>query len=340
MIRIKKNCFVVVLLLPLVLSCAALMIKRASMPKIKDAQYIGSNKCAQEKCHPKQHTDIINTSHAKLFEQESPEAPACELCHGKGSLHEANPKEPDLIFSFNKLSPKEASEVCLSCHTKGSLTNWFALGHYQKDISCVKCHISHGNTDKKLLKAADPEICYTCHPEIKHKFTLTFKHKFEKDGFRCANCHKSHEEASLWGDNYLKLLSCQDCHQKYTKKHNFEHEPVKKDCMDCHEPHGSEHAGLCQDEVNSLCKTCHSFITHRAFFIARAFSNAKEKLEKGQCIKCHKKIHGSKYEFLLKHKGPSIGRPFGQTPAAPGSQAIEQRRNERQLREKNIPNNF
>jgi DmsE family decaheme c-type cytochrome len=332
MSKLKIGTLIIVIVSVTIWGCLGLFSRRVAVPRIKGAQYVGTQKCIEEKCHPQRMKDIADSVHHKLFEQDNINQPACELCHGKGSLHIASTGDPELILIYKEMSPKQASEVCLTCHATGALDKWYKSAHYQEDISCNDCHLSHGSSDKQILKAPDPEICYQCHSKIEQKFKLASSHKFEKQGFRCLNCHKSHEKYDTMGEENVRKGVCLECHEEYKAAFEYEHEPVKDDCLECHNAHGSEYPKLCNADIKNLCESCHPSIIHREFFIARSFPKAREKLQKGQCTACHKKVHGSKYRDLLDKAGPVRGRPSGFTPPVPDIGDINQRRMEMQSR--------
>jgi DmsE family decaheme c-type cytochrome len=304
---------IAVTLFCLIWACAGLLNNRVERPQIKGATYVGTQKCIEEKCHPKRITDIEHSSHSKLFIQESPDKPACEMCHGPGSLHIGSTKDPELILIYKKMSPKQQSEVCLTCHASGSLEKWYNSAHYQKDISCNECHLSHGSDNKPLLKQPDPDICYKCHAEVQQKFKLSSTHWFKDQGFRCSLCHESHEKRDTSGKAVINRTVCLECHKQYAAVYEYKHEPVEKDCLQCHVAHGSNYPKLCNSDTTTLCKSCHS-VKHRIFLVNRFYTDAEKKLKSGQCVICHKMIHGSENESLLNRKPPSRGRPAGFVP--------------------------
>ena len=324
---IKVNTLVILAILVIVWGCVGLLNRRAEIPQIEGAHYVGTQKCIEEKCHPKRMEDIVASRHAPLFKQDTPDKPACELCHGKGSLHIEATDDPDLILIYREMSPKPASEVCLTCHATGAIDKWHNSAHYRAGVSCNECHLYHGSGDKQLLKAPDPEICYKCHAEEQQKFTLASTHRFKEQGFRCLNCHASHEQYDTLGKHNVRLKICLECHEEYRVPAEYEHAPVKKNCIACHAAHGSEYPKLCRADIKTLCESCHSVI-HRTFLLNRSFTDAEKKLNSGKCTACHKKVHGSKYQFLLKRKPPKIGParmgpPSGFTPPAGGGGSAE-----------------
>ncbi len=310
----KIRILVIAALLFIIWACSF----RAGVPRIDNAVYVGTKTCTEEKCHPKRIEDIVDSRHTEMFKQDSMEKPACELCHGKGSRHVASTKDPELILIYKNMPPKQISEVCLTCHTTGAVDKWFMSAHYQKDVSCNECHLSHGSSDKQLLKSPEPEICYKCHSEKQAEFELASTHKFKDKGFRCLNCHSSHEKNDTMGKHDIRVGACLGCHEDYGAAFEYSHKPVEENCLECHASHGSEYPQLSSTDIKILCKSCHS-TEHRLFLLARYFIDAEKMLKADICVPCHKKIHGSKYRFLLNRKPPKIGRPEGFKPPVPGN---------------------
>jgi DmsE family decaheme c-type cytochrome len=322
MSKTKMGFLVTTIALLIVWGCAGMIKSRAKVPQIEGAQYAGTRTCIEERCHPDCIDKIKNSRHAHLFEKDSLDKPACELCHGKASLHLASTGDPDLILIYKDMNPKQQSEVCLTCHSKGAMNKWYNSAHYQNDISCNECHLSHGTSDAQLLKAPEPEICYRCHPDKQQEFSLASTHKFEKQGFRCLNCHSSHEQHDTMGKKEVRVKICLKCHEKYNKKFEHEHKPVKEDCLGCHMAHGSEYPKLAVGDIRSMCNSCHS-VTHQIFLLNRFYVDGEKKLRAGKCLDCHKKVHGSKYDQLMSRKPPTRGRPAGFTPPVPGNAGFQ-----------------
>ena len=91
------------------------------------------------------------------------------------------------------MSPRDASAVCTSCHSKASHAMWGGSQHDQRNVGCTSCHDVHAPKGDKLLKAADETaLCATCHRTIVNK-QLKFNHMPVREGkMTCASCHNVH----------------------------------------------------------------------------------------------------------------------------------------------------
>src|SRR5262249_38016804 len=118
------------------------------------ATYVGQDTCIG--CHDAEGKQIHGTSHGK---SENPRSPAaahgCESCHGPGSAHVEDPSKPGSIKRFMTLSPKDASATCLTCHSRGTHTQWNGSMHDERNLSCITCHSVHNpKSETGQLKTA------------------------------------------------------------------------------------------------------------------------------------------------------------------------------------------
>ena len=106
------------------------------------AGYIGEATCLG--CHDEQKKGYADTMHGR---SDHPRAPAakfgCETCHGPGAKHVEEPDNPLLIRRFLKIPPREVSETCLTCHSRGEHALWEGSQHDARNLSCVTCHSVH-----------------------------------------------------------------------------------------------------------------------------------------------------------------------------------------------------
>lgn len=281
--------------------------------------YIGSEACKD--CHEDQFKAFSHTSHAKLSSISSwkGKATGCESCHGAGKAH-AEEGDPAKIISFKNKSSKEISETCLSCHAGREEHNNFRRGeHWRNDVGCTDCHSTHSpetgknlansitlvgkaNAEKqgfataKLLKMSDPQLCISCHSEVKPDFNKPFHHKVLEGVMKCSDCHNPHGGFEL-KQTRLAIgadAACIKCHSDKQGPFTYEHAPLKTEgCAACHTPHGSSNPRLLRfSAVNQLCLTCHS-VAHDVGAVEPAGPQHNQNAQYANCTACHVKVHGS-----------------------------------------------
>lgn len=208
-------------------------------PSIPGAEYIGSENCAADDCHPAESRYFKFTDHASITIDISEDdalagqVEGCESCHGPGSLHVEYPTDKSKIIRADP-------ETCFGCHL--DIKAKFKLQHHhpvlEGKMTCSDCHNMHGKdvraTGGAMLMGQD-EACFKCHKEMKGPFV--FPHEAMRDG--CVACHNPHGSIS---DKLLvagPTVTCIRCHIQ------DKHGAVKHytNCVDCHtRVHGSNHA--------------------------------------------------------------------------------------------------
>jgi predicted CXXCH cytochrome family protein len=294
--------------------------KPPATAKNLDSNYVGSDACKD--CHEDQFKDFGVTSHAKLTNISSwkDKVTGCESCHGPGKAH-IEEGDPTKMVSFKKLGPKEISETCLTCHAGKEEHNNFRRGeHWRNDVACTDCHSSHGhsnarnlaasitfvaenNAEKpgfgtvKLLKTSDPQLCISCHSEVKPQFSMPSHHKVLEGAMRCGDCHNPH---GGFETKQTRLgtgvdAACVKCHADKQGPFTYEHAPVKTEgCSSCHVPHGSSNPRMLRvSKVNQLCLECHS-VAHDVGAVEPAGPQHNQNAQYADCTACHIKIHGSR----------------------------------------------
>ena len=271
----------------------------------KDAsQYVGSDTC--KTCHEDIYKNFETTPHWKTtLNKKGPEWQGCEGCHGPGAEHVAGGGDKSKIFTFKGVSPKEVSKRCLECHQYGEEhANFDRSQHNLNDVSCIACHSPHHSKDREfLLVQKQPDLCFTCHTEVKQDFSRPFRHRVEQGLIRCTDCHNQH---GGFLTKQLRATAAQDqvcfkCHIDKAGPFAFEHEPVKTEgCVACHTPHGSTNPRLLKrGQINLLCLECHTLTVDSAAPAIPSFHNQAQKYQ--ACTMCHVAIHGSNFDrFLFK----------------------------------------
>jgi len=288
--------------------------------KPADENYVGTETC--QLCHEDQFAAFSHTSHAGLAKLSSwkGKVTGCESCHGPGKAHVDGGGDTAKIIRFTNKSSKETAEKCLSCHAGKEERNNFRRGeHWRNDIGCTDCHSPHSsvegrnlassnvyvaraNAEKpgistiKMLRLGEPQLCLSCHSEVKPQFSAPFHHKVLEGAMKCSDCHNPHGGFELkqtrratGGD-----APCIKCHADKLGPFTYEHAPVKTEgCTACHIPHGSSNPRLLRyAAVAQLCLTCHSQAHNLGAQEPPGFHNLAGQY--ADCTACHVKIHGSR----------------------------------------------
>lgn len=160
---------------------------------------------------------------------------SCFDCH---DVHHS----PDL-----KVTPKESSKLCFSCHQAEEVSFSLASHHPLKEgrVFCIDCHDPHGTFSTMLLKADSvKETCIQCHTDKRGPFL--YEHADVMDN--CHNCHSPHGSVNPNLLNAREPFLCLQCHEGH-----FINEPSGRSispesaryyytrCTDCHSTiHGSD----------------------------------------------------------------------------------------------------
>jgi DmsE family decaheme c-type cytochrome len=254
------------------------------------SEYVGSQTC--EMCHSEVTSKFGDNPHSKLAMEHKGQGVTCESCHGPGKAHVDSGGDATKIKQLSKASAKMVDETCLGCHA-GAHPNFERSPHAKANVSCLGCHSIHNSApDTKLLKAAQPKLCFTCHTDVKGAFNAPFHHKVNEGLVKCSDCHDPH---GTFGNNNLKSTAdqnaiCTKCHTETRGPFVFEHAAVKAEgCLGCHTAHGSQNARLLNvPNINQLCNQCHSPVSGDTVHGMNAGSADEQ-----PCISCHTMIHGS-----------------------------------------------
>ncbi|MEP6900483.1 MAG: DmsE family decaheme c-type cytochrome [Actinomycetota bacterium] len=289
------------------------------VPDNKDG-YVGSDSCKD--CHEDQFKSFSETKHSKLSQIDSwkDKVQGCESCHGPGKAHLEDATDKTKIISFKNKNSKEISETCLSCHAGKESHNNFRRGeHWRNDVGCTECHTAHGpqlasfkagsitnpgettnnnpsSATLAMLKKSEPQLCITCHSEVKSQFSKPNHHKVLEGAMKCSDCHNAH---GGFEQKQTRLsvgvdAACIKCHTDKQGPFVFEHAPLKTEgCTACHTPHGSNNPKMLnRSSVRQLCIECHSSITEQLAPDTPSFHN-QATVRFQNCTICHAKIHGS-----------------------------------------------
>ena len=139
-------------------------VKSSDQTPVDPAQYVGTETC--KGCHEEVGTRFSKNPHAAMqSKHQGPQWQGCEACHGPGRSH-AEAGDPSDIVRFEQLSRAEISRTCFRCHDFRANKSPGKLVHSQhpsNDVGCLECHSQHSSVAPHLLKAAQAELCASCH---------------------------------------------------------------------------------------------------------------------------------------------------------------------------------
>jgi DmsE family decaheme c-type cytochrome len=263
-----------------------------SQPKgaADSTEFVGQDTCAT--CHQDVVQKFGANPHARLALEHAGQGMTCESCHGSGKAHVDGGGDVTKIFRFDKATAKEIDARCLACHA-GAHPDFERSPHAKADLSCTSCHSVHApKTDIALLKASQPQLCFTCHGDTKPAFNMPFHHPVNEGVVQCSDCHDVH---GTFQPNNLRVTAdqnaiCTKCHAETRGPFVYEHAAVRAEgCVGCHSPHGSQNARMLNmPSINTLCNQCHSPVSAHTVTGMSAGSS-----ELAPCTSCHTWIHGS-----------------------------------------------
>jgi DmsE family decaheme c-type cytochrome len=264
------------------------------------------------KCHDDEKVgSVLKTPHGVKGDARTPAATyGCESCHGASPEHVAgrgkNKPLPAVRFSGPNISPvAERNAVCLTCHENNARINWQGSQHASNDVACSTCHTVHATKDPVLVKATEPEKCFSCHSQQRAESFQRSHHPVREGKVVCSDCHNVHGSP---GPKLVKEFTinetCYNCHAEKRGPYLWEHQPVRESCDNCHTPHGSSQAAMLTERMPYLCSSCHSasgsnssggFFGGSRSLPGHSTNNLamSNELNNRSCLNCHSNIHGS-----------------------------------------------
>jgi DmsE family decaheme c-type cytochrome len=260
------------------------------------AGYVGDDTCTT--CHTGQ--SVKGSAHARAANPRTPAAQqGCESCHGPGQAH-VDDEAKGHIRKFSRIPAREASEACLTCHTRGAHALWQGSPHDTRNLSCTTCHSVHApkSPAAQLKAVSQQELCVTCHqPQVLK--TKRQSHMPVREGkLECGSCHNPH------GTTNVKLLkvgnwineSCVSCHAEKRGPFLYEHAAGRESCVSCHDPHGSNNERMLVAKPPMLCQRCHIGSRHPStIYDATQLASRSNRLIGRACVNCHSAIHGTNH---------------------------------------------
>lgn len=252
--------------------------------------YAGVEMCVM--CHVEFETTFTTNPHAGAGSgTDHPSGDlTCETCHGPAMVHVDSGGDPDLIESFTEKATGQIVEACLTCHAGSARQKLFASSqHAAGGVPCTKCHSIHSpEIDDRLMIARPPDLCFTCHADVRAAFGAVERHGVHSSVNGCEDCHNPHGsvEPMLLNRPMVNGELCARCHIDKRGPFVFEHLPsLVEGCTVCHGPHGSGNRFMLKmNTTRELCISCH--------IEAPTFHNLADPRYR-DCTTCHVSIHGS-----------------------------------------------
>lgn len=209
-----------------------------------------------------------------------------------------------IILLFAPLS--EAAKDCYDCHKKQKLEYLSKKNIHDpvKTEDCESCHKRHGFAQRLVLVANDNELCFSCHLELKEKFSSGVVHASVEKGY-CWDCHDPHasNKKSLLRpvpggtDDPASCLTCHNSSLQPALQATHRHKPViDLQCLSCHEPHNSPHVALLKRDGSTICLTCHEKDRDKM-----TKAHQTRHIDALSCLDCHSG-HASNSKGLLSDK--------------------------------------
>jgi predicted CXXCH cytochrome family protein len=228
-------------------------------------------------CHASAHPNFLRSDHGKA-------GVSCTSCHSiHGLIPAASPGDP---------APAIASATKKTTFAERLFTVLKPDASASDPLQASAAAVEIPGQDSNLLKAPQPQLCFSCHSDVKPAFSQPFHHKVNEGLMQCTDCHDPH---GTFGNTQLRSTAdqnmiCTKCHTETRGPFVFEHAAVKAEgCLGCHSPHGSQNARLLNvPNINQMCNQCHSPVAADTIHGMGAGS-----AEVQSCIGCHTMIHGS-----------------------------------------------
>jgi len=251
-------------------------------------------------CHDQKEASLGRTPHELVGgAKDGPDAGiVCTDCHVGDRRHWEDDPDEYPMKSPAKLSAREEGALCATCHQTSHQQNMAERNvHMTSDVSCSACHSVHESKEPVLLKAAEKDLCVSCHRGVEGAFAKPYRHPVNEGIVTCSECHatlsETRRELSLNGTNM-----CMKCHAEFQGPFPYEHQATvdysaeEGGCISCHEPHGSYLPRMLKQPYEGphfqLCTQCHTVPPRH-----NLNQNHGTAWAGMACNECHSDIHGS-----------------------------------------------
>ncbi|HXW07599.1 MAG TPA: DmsE family decaheme c-type cytochrome [Vicinamibacterales bacterium] len=267
--------------------------------------YAGEQTCLT--CHEDMKKGYHGGAHARTRNARTPAAnQGCESCHGPGQEHVNAGGDKTKIKQLTKISAREASETCTTCHNRSEHQEWAGGKHDARNISCLSCHSVHQPKSEKAQLKTETQIetCVQCHFKEVSKVRKSSHMPVQEGKMECSTCHNPH------GSQNVKMLrkgnsiteSCASCHAEKRGPFLWEHAVGRENCVTCHDPHGSNNDRMLVAKQPMLCQKCHIHARHPSTIYDTTQVNNKSNRILGRgCVNCHSQVHGSNHPTSGKY---------------------------------------
>jgi predicted CXXCH cytochrome family protein len=155
--------------------------------------------------------------------------------------------------------------LCGACHDEIEKSAKGARSRHKPVVAseCTQCHNPHKAKLPFLLVAKSPELCLTCHKDLKARMAKDNVHQpAARDCLRCHKPHASAEDALLIKGIPATCLECHNAQRASFSKAHLRIDPAVMDCRSCHDPHASKDPKLFKADIHMpfgarACDECH-----------------------------------------------------------------------------------
>jgi len=161
-------------------------------------------------------------------------------CHGPGKEHAEASGDKTKILRFASLSPKDASQTCVSCHFRTNHTFWAGSQHDERSVGCTRATASTRPWGRSSSRRRPDALCAQCHRTIVKQAVQVQPHAGARGQAlllllpqRPRVAEREAAEGGRHGQRIVHLLP-----RREARPHLWEH-PGDRELLLLHDPHGS-----------------------------------------------------------------------------------------------------